>query len=162
MEGQQTKWLLRRVFMISSLWTVCTFPSIFPQYNGLFNACLLYLFTYIPRQTPTTTKHPAQHKLTAYFLHLEKGQPVSLADYSNKVVLVINTASKCGFTPQYKGLEELYQKLKKEYGDEVEFLGFPCNQFGNQEPGSDDDIQSFCQLNYGVSFPIVSLSHSFG
>lgn len=85
----------------------------------------------------------------------KKGQPVQLTDFSNKVVLVINTASKCGFTPQYAGLEVLYKKLKAEHGDEVEFLGFPCNQFGGQEPGSDDDIQSFCQLNYGVSFPIM-------
>ena len=88
--------------------------------------------------------------------YTEKGQPVLLTDYSNKVVLIVNTASKCGFTPQYAGLETLYQKLKAQYGDDVEFLGFPCNQFGNQEPGSDDEIQSFCQINYGVSFPIVS------
>lgn len=75
----------------------------------------------------------------------------SLSDYKGKVLLVVNTASKCGFTPQYKGLEELYQKLGNK---NFEILGFPCNQFGNQEPGNGDEIKSFCQINYGVTFPI--------
>jgi glutathione peroxidase-family protein len=71
-------------------------------------------------------------------------------------VLVVNTASKCGFTPQYKGLEALYKQVRARGGaDRFEILGFPCNQFGAQEPGSDDDIQSFCQINYGVSFPVL-------
>lgn len=80
-----------------------------------------------------------------------QGQEVSLGDYAGKVVIVVNVASKCGFTPQYAGLEELYQKYKAQG---LEILGFPCNQFGAQEPGSDSDIQSFCSLNYGVSFPV--------
>jgi glutathione peroxidase len=75
----------------------------------------------------------------------------NLNDYKGKVLLVVNTASKCGFTPQYKGLEELYQKLGNE---NFEILGFPCNQFGNQEPGNGDEIKSFCEINYGVTFPI--------
>ena len=80
-----------------------------------------------------------------------------LSDYKNKVVLVVNTASKCGFTPQYAGLEKLYKDIKAgPNGDDFIILGFPCNQFGNQEPGSNDDIQSFCQVNYGVSFPIMA------
>ena len=66
----------------------------------------------------------------------------------------MNTASKCGFTPQYAGLEELYKKISKSHPDQFVILGFPCNQFGAQEPGTDDDIQSFCQVNYGVTFPI--------
>jgi len=70
------------------------------------------------------------------------------------VILVVNTASKCGFTPQYGGLEELYKKLHDAHPD-FEILGFPCNQFGGQEPAGDDEIQSFCQVNYGVSFPIL-------
>ncbi|WP_455539240.1 glutathione peroxidase [Terrisporobacter sp.] len=77
------------------------------------------------------------------------GQEVSMKDYEGKVVLVVNTASKCGFTPQFKGLEELY----KEYKDQgLEILGFPCNQFANQDSGSNEEINQFCQLNYGVTF----------
>ena len=79
------------------------------------------------------------------------GQPQSLADYAGKVLLIVNTTSKCGFTPQYEGLEKLYQQYK-ERGLVV--LGFPCNQFGAQEPGEGEQIQEFCQLNYGVSFPM--------
>ncbi len=84
----------------------------------------------------------------------EKGAPVPMADYSNKVLLIVNTASKCGFTPQYGALEKLYKDLTAKYPGQFEILGFPCNQFGGQEPGSDDQIAEFCQLNYGVSFPI--------
>lgn len=69
--------------------------------------------------------------------------------------MIVNTASKCGFTPQYAGLETLYKSLKEKHGDDFTILGFPCNQFGGQEPGSDDEIQNFCQINYGVSFPIM-------
>jgi glutathione peroxidase-family protein len=78
-----------------------------------------------------------------------------MSDYKGKVVLIVNTASKCGFTPQYEGLEKLYKSIKSQYPDDFTVLGFPCNQFGGQEPGTDDDIQSFCQINYGVSFPIM-------
>jgi len=85
----------------------------------------------------------------------KKGNAISLTDYKGKVVLIVNTASKCGFTPQYEGLEKLYKNLKEKHGDEFTILGFPCNQFGGQEPGTDDDIQSFCLVNYGVSFPIM-------
>ncbi|CZR59329.1 probable HYR1-glutathione peroxidase [Phialocephala subalpina] len=85
----------------------------------------------------------------------KKGNATPLESYKGKVVLIVNTASKCGFTPQYEGLEKLYKKLKETHGDDFQILGFPCNQFGSQEPGTDDDIQSFCQVNYGVSFPIM-------
>ena len=78
---------------------------------------------------------------------------VSMSDYKGKVVLVVNTASKCGFTPQFAGLEELYKKYKDQG---LVILGFPCNQFGNQDPGTDEEIQSFCQVNYGVTFPMFS------
>lgn len=70
-------------------------------------------------------------------------------------MLIVNTASKCGFTPQYAGLEDLYKQIKEKYPEDFTILGFPCNQFGSQEPGSDEEIQSFCQINYGVSFPIM-------
>jgi glutathione peroxidase len=79
------------------------------------------------------------------------GLPRSLADYEGKVLLIVNTASKCGFTPQYGGLQELYEAYH-DRGFEV--LGFPCNQFMNQEPGSSDEIREFCAVNYGVSFPM--------
>lgn len=81
------------------------------------------------------------------------GSEVSLDKYQGKPVLIVNVASKCGFTPQYKGLEELYEKYKAQG---FTIVGFPCNQFGAQEPGSDADIQQFCSLNYGVSFPVMA------
>ena len=81
------------------------------------------------------------------------GSEESLAAYRGKVLLIVNTASACGFTPQYAGLEALYQKFK-DRGFEV--LGFPCNQFGNQEPGDAAAIGEFCQINYGVSFPLFA------
>lgn len=82
-----------------------------------------------------------------------KGETKSLADYKGKVVLIVNTASECGFTPQLEGLQNLY----KEYKDQdFEILGFPCNQFGNQDPGTNDEIEDFCQVNYGVSFPMFA------
>ncbi|APA07705.1 glutathione peroxidase [Sclerotinia sclerotiorum 1980 UF-70] len=85
----------------------------------------------------------------------KKGEPTPLADYKGKVLLIVNTASKCGFTPQYEGLEKLYKDMKEKHGDDFVILGFPCNQFGGQDPGTDEEIQSFCQINYGVSFPIM-------
>lgn len=79
------------------------------------------------------------------------GKSQSLADFKGKVLLIVNTASKCGFTPQYKELEELYQRYKHR---NFVVLGFPCNQFGQQEKGSNQEIQTFCQINYGVTFPV--------
>lgn len=79
------------------------------------------------------------------------GDQKTLADYAGKVVLVVNTASKCGFTPQYKGLEALWQAYKDRG---LVILGFPCNQFGQQEPGDDAAISEFCELNFGVTFPL--------
>ena len=81
------------------------------------------------------------------------GVPVKLADYRGKVLLIVNTASNCGFTPQYEGLEAVYRRFK-DMG--VEVLGFPCNQFGAQEPGAAAEIGAFCQKNYGVSFPLFA------
>jgi glutathione peroxidase len=81
------------------------------------------------------------------------GEEQALDQYRGKVLLIVNTASRCGFTPQLAGLEELYEKYRDRG---VEILGFPCNQFASQDPGSDDEIQEFCQLNYGVTFPVFA------
>jgi len=79
------------------------------------------------------------------------GLPMSMGDYRGKLLLIVNTASECGFTPQYAGLQELYET----YHDRgLEVLGFPCNQFMNQEPGSSEEIRQFCRVNYGVTFPM--------
>ncbi|MEQ8412534.1 MAG: glutathione peroxidase [Erythrobacter sp.] len=82
-----------------------------------------------------------------------RGDTLDLAQKKGKVLLVANTASKCGFTPQYDGLEALYQRFKDR---DFEVLAFPCNQFGAQEPGSADEIAEFCKVNYGVSFPLMA------
>lgn len=92
----------------------------------------------------------ALYEMSAERLH---GGTQSLADYAGRVLLVVNTASNCGFTPQYAGLEALYQRYQARG---LTILGFPCNQFGAQEPGNAAEIASFCQKNYGVSFPLFA------
>lgn len=84
---------------------------------------------------------------------LLEGDIKALADYKGKVMLIVNTASKCGFTPQFAGLEKLYEKYKPQG---LEILGFPCNQFGGQDPGTNKEIGAFCQRNYGVNFPMFA------
>jgi glutathione peroxidase len=81
------------------------------------------------------------------------GENKALSDYKGKVLLIVNTASKCGYTPQYDGLQKVYEQYK---GQGLEILGFPSNQFGAQEPGSNDEVQSFCKINYGVTFPLFA------
>ncbi len=81
------------------------------------------------------------------------GQPVSLEQFRGQAMLIVNTASACGFTPQFAGLEKLHQTYG---GKDLAVLGFPCNQFGSQDPGSNEEIGAFCQRNYGVSFPMMS------
>ncbi|MFC7517769.1 glutathione peroxidase [Herbaspirillum sp. GCM10030257] len=93
---------------------------------------------------------PTVHDFTAESLG---GASVKLADYRGKVLLIVNTASKCGFTPQYKGLEAVYQQFRDKG---VEVLGFPCNQFGSQEPGTEEEIGAFCEKNFGVTFPLFA------
>ena len=83
------------------------------------------------------------------------GEEVNFADYKGKVLLIVNTASKCGFTPQYDGLEALYEKYKD---NGLVVIGFPCDQFGHQEPGTNEEIEEFCRLNHGVTFPLMAKS----
>lgn len=106
--------------------------------------------------TTTTTSTPtAPEPGTVYAFEAKTidGETVRLDKYRGKVLLVVNVASKCGFTPQYDGLEALY---KKHVAEGLVILGFPCDQFGNQEPGTEAEIKSFCRMNYGVTFPLFS------
>ena len=88
-----------------------------------------------------------------------KGEEVDMAQYRGKVLMIVNTASKCGFTPQYDGLEALYRKYKEQG---LVILGFPCDQFKHQEPGSDEEIAEFCRVNHGVTFPLMRKTDVFG
>ncbi|MBT0668421.1 glutathione peroxidase [Novosphingobium profundi] len=98
------------------------------------------------------TEPASPRSIADFSATLPNGETVSLSDRLGKVVLVVNTASKCGFTPQYKGLEALWQA----YGSRgFEVIAFPCNQFGGQEPGSADEIAQFCEVNFGLSFPLM-------
>ena len=80
-----------------------------------------------------------------------KGETKTLKEFAGNVIVIVNTASKCGFTPQYKDLQSIYEEYKEEG---VTVLGFPCNQFMGQEPGKEEEIQQFCEMNYGVTFPL--------
>ena len=93
--------------------------------------------------------------MSLYNIEIQKvnGEKTTLEDYKDSVLLIVNTASKCGFTPQFEDLEKLHKKYE---GKNLKILGFPCNQFLRQDPGSDEEILSFCQLNYGVSFDMFS------
>lgn len=91
--------------------------------------------------------------LHSFVAKAKDGSAMPLEAYKGQVVLVVNVASQCGFTPQYKGLEELYEKYQSQG---FTILGFPCNQFGAQEPGTAEQIQSFCEINFGVKFPLLA------
>jgi len=118
------------------------------KFRPLLACCLVFSLT---------TVTPAAEKGTPKVLNFEMnslgGKPVSLKDYSGKVVLIVNTASKCGATPQYQPLQQLSEKYQ---GQGLVVLGFPCNQFGAQEPGSAKEIEEFCTRNYGVTFPVFA------
>ena len=94
-----------------------------------------------------------QSKIYQFTAKTLQGKEISLEDFKGKTILIVNTASKCGLTPQYKGLEELYQKYKDK---DLVILGFPCNQFAKQEPGDEKSISEGCLINYGVTFPMFS------
>ncbi len=115
----------------------------------LFNFLLLSLcFVTCKSQTNKNTNTMSLYNIKINSL---QGADVDLSNYKGKKILFVNVASKCGFTPQYEGLE----KLQNQYKDNLVVIGVPCNQFGGQEPGTSTQIQEFCQLNYGVTFPIT-------
>jgi glutathione peroxidase len=91
--------------------------------------------------------------LYAFTVRNAEDEEISLKEFKDKVILIVNVASKCGFTPQYTGLEALYTRFREQG---FVLLGFPCNQFGSQEPGTNEEIQSFCKSNYAVTFPVFS------
>jgi len=101
----------------------------------------------------TTNNDKNMEKIYDFTALSNKGKEVNFADYEGKVLLIVNTASKCGFTPQYDGLEALYQKYKDQG---LVIIGFPCDQFGHQEPGTNEEIEEFCRINHGVTFPLMS------
>lgn len=103
----------------------------------------------MPRSTQPTSIHSA-YDFSARDIH---GKKVPLKKFKGKVLLIVNTASHCGFTPQYKGLQALHEQYCSRG---LVVLGFPCNQFGGQEPGNEEEIASFCEMNYGVTFPLMS------
>lgn len=96
----------------------------------------------------TTTQAQSIHNFTVKSID---GKTLNLASFKGKKILIVNTASKCGYTPQYEALEKVYE----QYKDKLVIIGFPCNQFGGQEPGTNEEIVAFCKKNYGVSFPLA-------
>jgi len=113
------------------------------------NPFKIFMATLFTASSASETFHPT----SIYDIKINglNGKPLALSDFKGKTLLFVNVASKCGFTPQYKGLQELYDTYKES----LVIIGVPCNQFGNQEPGTSNDIESFCEINYGVSFPIT-------
>lgn len=111
---------------------------------------ILLLFTSISFLMITNERTESVYQ---YELNSLEGENISLADFEGDVLLIVNTASECGYTPQYEGLQELYETYSEQ---NFKVLGFPANNFGGQEPGTDEEIAQFCEVNYGVSFPMFS------
>lgn len=111
----------------------------------------ILLITVLSISTSYSNENKKKMNIYQFKTKTLQGKEISLNEYKGKVILIVNTASKCGFTPQYEGLETLYKNYKDKG---LVILGFPCNQFGNQEPGNEDDISNFCSINYGVTFPM--------
>lgn len=133
---------------------------------AIYSAALIPMFAYAANQNntqdqaaanqvsePEMEKKPVSKYVLDYTMDSIDGKPVKLESYKGKVVLMVNVASKCGLTPQYEGLEDLYKKYEKQG---LVIIGFPANNFSNQEPGTDQEILQFCTANYGVSFPMMS------
>lgn len=133
---------------------------------AIYSAALIPMLAYAANQNntqdqaaanqvsePDMEKKPVSKYVLDYTMDTIDGKPVKLESYKGKVVLMVNVASKCGLTPQYEGLEDLYKKYEKQG---LVIIGFPANNFSNQEPGTDQEILQFCTANYGVSFPMMS------
>jgi len=118
--------------------------------STLFKFLLIMLFT-LSLSTYSLNAGASMQHFYDFEANDITGKAVSMSTYKGKVILVVNVASECGFTPQYKGLEKLYQTYRKQG---LEVIGFPCNQFGGQEPASEKEIQNFCMVNFGVTFPL--------
>jgi len=112
----------------------------------IFSLLLILSINILAKDTPMKTIYD-------FKVNTIDGKEITLEQYKGKVILIVNVASKCGYTPQYDGLEALYKKYKEQG---LVVLGFPCNQFGSQEPGSEAEIQNFCRVNFGVTFPMFS------
>lgn len=118
----------------------------------LFLACTSSVATNPNSENTNTMSKKATNTLHNFTVKAIDGSDINLADYKGKKVLIVNTASKCGYTPQYAELQELYEK----HQDKLVIIGFPANNFGGQEPGSNDEVAAFCEKNYGVSFPMAA------
>lgn len=125
-----------------------TLETHFRHYCGVMVGTLLLLLT-----TNINAKDTTMDKIYDFKVKTIQGEETTLAEYKGKVLLIVNVASKCGYTSQYDGLETLYTQYKNKG---LVVLGFPCNQFGSQEPGSETEIQNFCRVNFGVTFPMFS------
>jgi len=125
-----------------------TLQRVFHKYTKV---CVSLLIFILP--TYTYTKEYNMHSIYEIKVKTIDGKETTLEPYKGKVILIVNVASKCGFTRQYDGLESLYRKYKEKG---LVVLGFPCNQFGSQEPGTEKEIQNFCRVNFGVTFPMYS------
>jgi len=112
---------------------------------------VLFGFSLFTNNSNAQNKGKVKANIYSYTVENIDKKEVPLSEYQGKVLLIVNVASKCGFTPQYKGLEAIYEKYKK---DGFEILAFPCNDFGKQEPGTNKEIKNFCSLNYKVTFPL--------
>ncbi len=124
--------------------------SIYLLYRFIFSLLVSFVLGFLPQKN-LTAEQRSQDTPLKFKVKSINGQEVDLQQYKGKVIMIVNTASKCGLTPQYKALESLYQKYK-DRGFII--LGFPANNFMNQEPGTNEEIKSFCELNYKISFPI--------
>ncbi|MGE3975128.1 MAG: glutathione peroxidase [Bdellovibrionales bacterium] len=123
---------------------------------GVFNLVKIAAGLLKPKSKGEVMSPEELYKIPLKTLH---GKPATMEQYRGKPLVIVNTASKCGFTPQYKDLQKIYEEYK---GQGLEILGFPCNDFGSQEPGSENDISEFCEINFGVKFPLFEKSPVVG